>query len=87
MPKRLFGFGRAAIYGDIMYEKNKDEYILCFKDEGLPTENNGFRTHNGVMRATSKNLTGPYTTEYKHLQQTKRYAVGSSVFPLIISDA
>jgi hypothetical protein len=46
-----------------------------------------FRTRQGVMRATSKSLTGPYTVEYRHLQKPGQYPVeGSSVFPLINSD-
>lgn len=86
-PKLLFDFGTAAIDGDIVYDQKNKEYILFFKDEGLPTTNNGFRTHNGVMRATSKELTGPYTVEYRHLHHAKnRYVEGSSVFPLIDSD-
>ena len=85
-PKLLFDFGTAAIDGDIIYDEKQKEYILFFKDEGLSTVNNGFRTSQGVMRATSKDLTGPYTVEYRHLQQTNRVVEGSSVFPLINSD-
>ncbi len=86
-PRLLFDFGTAAIDGDIIYDEKVNQYILFFKDEGLPTENNGFRTNNGVMRATSKNLKGPYTTEYRHLHGTNEFPVeGSSVFPLIDSD-
>lgn len=86
-PKLLFDFGTAAIDGDIVYDEKNGEYILFFKDEGLSTTNNGFRTRQGVMRATSKELTGPYTVEYKHLQKPDQYPVeGSSVFPLINSD-
>lgn len=86
-PKLLFDFGSATIDGDIVYDRKKEEYILFFKDEGLSTINNGFRTNNGVMRATSKNLTGPYTPEYRHIHKEGVYPVeGSSVFPLINSD-
>lgn len=86
-PKLLFDFGTAAIDGDIVYDRKNEEYILFFKDEGLSTMNKGFRTRQGVMRATSKSLTGPYTVEYKHLQKQGQYPVeGSSVFPLIDSD-
>ena len=86
-PKMLFDFGTAAIDGDIIYDKKNEEYVLFFKDEGLSTTNNGFRTGNGVMRATSKNLTGPYTTEYAHLQHPGSAPVeGSSVFQLINSE-
>jgi len=46
-----------------------------------------FRTRQGVMRATSKSLTGPYEVEYRHLQKSGQYPTeGSSVFPLIGSD-
>lgn len=85
-PKLLFDFGTAAIDGDIVYDKKNQEYVLFFKDEGLHTVNNGFQTRQGVMRATSKHLTGPYTVEYKHLQYSNRAVEGSSVFPLIGSD-
>jgi len=85
-PKPLFDFGSASIDGDIVYDKKNEEYVLFFKDEGLSTENNGFRTRQGVMRATSKNLTGPFAVEYRHLQKEGVYPVeGSSVFPLINS--
>lgn len=86
-PKLLFDFGTAAIDGDIIYNKNEDEYVLFFKDEGLPTVNKGFHTRQGVMRAISKNLTGPYKIEYRHIHKADEFPVeGSSVFPLINSD-
>ncbi len=85
-PKPLFDFGSASIDGDIVYDKKNEKYVLFFKDEGLSTINNGFRTRQGVLRATAKNLTGPYTPEYRHLQKEGVYPVeGSSVFPLINS--
>lgn len=88
-PKLLFDFGTASIDGDIVYDRKNGEYVLFFKDEGRPVMNpkGNFRTRQGVMRATSKCLTGPYTVEYRHLQKTGQYPVeGSSVFPLIHSD-
>ena len=86
-PQLLFDFGTAAIDGDIVYNDREGEYVLFFKDEGLSTVNNGFKTRQGVMRATSKKLTGPYTVEYRHLQKKGQYPVeGSSVFRLIGSD-
>lgn len=86
-PKLLFDFGTAAIDGDIVYNPKEKEYVLFFKDEGRSVMNKGFRTRQGVMRATSKNLTGPYAIEWKHLQKEGQYPVeGSSVFPLIGSD-
>ena len=86
-PKLLFDFGSAAIDGDIIYDKINEEYVLFFKDEGRPTTNNGFNTAQGVMRATSKSLTGPYITEYNHLHHAKGTPVeGSSIFKLNNSD-
>lgn len=88
-PKLLFDFGTAAIDGDIVYDKKNEQYVLFFKDEGRSVMNQkgNFRTRQGVMRATSKTLTGPYEVEYRHLQKPGQYPVeGSSVFPLIDSD-
>lgn len=88
-PELLFDFGTAAIDGDIVYDEKNKEYVLFFKDEGRSVINTkgNFRTRQGVMRATSKSLTGPYTVEYRHLQKPGQYPVeGSSVFPLIGSD-
>lgn len=88
-PKLLFDFGTAAIDGDIVYDAKNQEYVLFFKDEGRSVMNKkgNFRTRQGVMRATSKSLTGSYTVEYRHLQKPGQYPVeGSSVFPLINSD-
>ena len=85
-PQLLFDFGTAAIDGDIVYDSKNEEYVLFFKDEGRSVVNpkGNFRTRQGVMRATSKNITGPYTVEYRHLQKPGQYPVeGSSVFPLI----
>ena len=86
-PQLLFDFGTAAIDGDIIYDTKNDEYVLFFKDEGRSVMNKGFRTRQGVMRATSKKLTGSYTIEWRHVQNKGQYPVeGSSVFPLIGSD-
>lgn len=88
-PKLLFDFGTAAIDGDIVYDAKNKEYVLFFKDEGRSVMNpkGNFRTRQGVMRATSKELTGPYTVEYRHLHKPGQFPVeGSSVFPLIGSD-
>ena len=88
-PKLLFDFGTAAIDGDIVYDTKNEEYVLFFKDEGRSVINlkGNFRTRQGVMRATSKTLTGPYEVEYRHLQKPGQYPTeGSSVFPLIGSD-
>ncbi|MBQ9640918.1 MAG: glycoside hydrolase family 43 protein [Bacteroidaceae bacterium] len=91
-PQLLFDFGKASIDGDIVYDKRNKEYVLFFKDEGRSVinpagPNGGWRTRQGVMRATSPSLTGPYTVEWRHLQKPRQYPVeGSSVFPLIGSD-
>ena len=46
--------------------------------------NHGWKTRQGVMRATGKSLKGPWSIEWKHLQKPGQYPVeGSSVFPLI----
>ncbi|MBQ6966226.1 MAG: glycoside hydrolase family 43 protein [Bacteroidaceae bacterium] len=88
-PRLLFDFGKASIDGDIVYDPKNQEYVLFFKDEGRSVinpagPNGGWRTRQGVMRATSKTLTGPYTVEWRHLQKPGQYPVeGSSVFPLI----
>lgn len=86
-PKLLFDFGTAVIDGDIIYDKKNNEYVLFFKDEGRSVTNKGFQTRQGVMRATSKTLTGPYKIEWRHIQKEGQYPVeGSSVFALINSD-
>lgn len=86
-PKLLFDFGKAAIDADIVFNPKEKEYVLFFKDEGRSVMNQGFKTMQGVMRATSKTLTGPYEIEWRHLHKEGQYPVeGSSVFPLIGSD-
>lgn len=86
-PKLLFDFGTAAIDGDIVYNPKAKEYVLFFKDEGRSVMNKGFRTRQGVMRATASRPTGPYTIEWRHLQKEGQYPMeGSSVFSLIGSD-
>ncbi len=86
-PQLLFDFGTAAIDGDIVRDERNQQWILFFKDEGLPTLNGNFQTEQGVMRATSKSLTGPYTVELRHLQKPGQHPVeGSSVFKLIGKD-
>lgn len=83
-PQLLFDFGTAAIDGDIVRDEKHKQYVLFFKDEGRSVDNNGFKTRQGVMRATSKQLTGPYTIEWKHLNKPDQFPVeGSGVFPLI----
>ena len=83
-PKLLFDFGKASIDGDIVYDEVNDQYVLFFKDEGRSVMNHGWKTRQGVMRATSKSLKGPWEIEWRHLQKPGQYPVeGSSVFPLI----
>lgn len=83
-PKLLFDFGKASIDGDMVYDKKNEQYVLFFKDEGRSVMNRGWKTRQGVMRATSKNITGPWSIEWAHLQKPGQYPVeGSSVFPLI----
>lgn len=83
-PKLLFDFGTAAIDGDIIRDDANDQYILFFKDEGRWVDNKGFKTKQGVMRATSSTLTGPYQIEWRHIHKPGQYPVeGSSVFPMI----
>ena len=76
-PKILFKNpnGNASIDADITYKDN--EYNLFFK-----TEANG----NGIKKATSHNLTGPYELHDKSLQQTTQPVEGACVFKLINSD-
>lgn len=85
-PELLFDFGTAAIDGDIVRDDVNNQYVLFFKDEGrsvLNTKGN-FKTRQGVLRATSPSLSGPWAVEYRHLQKPGQYPVeGSSVFPLI----
>lgn len=88
-PQLLFDFGKASIDGDIVYDEKNKEYVLFFKDEGRRVNNpkgpdGKWTTRQGVMRATSKSVTGPYTTEWRHLQKPGQFPVeGSSVFKLI----
>lgn len=83
-PRLLFDFGRASIDGDIVRDEQNDQYVLFFKDEGRSVLNRGWRTRQGVMRATSHSLHGPWQIEWAHLQKPGQYPVeGSSVFPLI----
>ena len=76
-PKILFKNpnGNACIDGDITFKDN--EYNLFFK-----TEANG----NGIKKAISHNLTGPYELHDKSLQQTSQPVEGACVFKLINSD-
>ncbi len=83
-PKLLFDFGKASIDGDIVRDEPNQQWVLFFKDEGRSVMNRGWKTRQGVMRATSKRLKGPWNIEWRHLQKPGQYPVeGSSVFPLI----
>ncbi len=91
-PKLLFDFGKASIDGDIVFDPKNKEYVLFFKDEGRRVNNplgpdGKWTTNNGVMRATSESLTGPYKVDWRHLQKPGQAPVeGSSVFKLIGRD-
>ena len=76
-PKILFKNpnSSACIDADITFKDN--EYNLLFK-----TEANG----NGIKKAISHNLTGPYELHDKSLQQTTLPVEGACVFKLINSD-
>ncbi|MDP4276134.1 MAG: family 43 glycosylhydrolase [Bacteroidota bacterium] len=77
-PKVLFNHpdNQACIDGDILYRNGL--FNLFFKTEG-----NG----NGIMKAVSSSLTGPYVLkEAKYLQQTTSPVEGACIFPLIKSD-
>lgn len=83
-PQLLFDFGKASIDGDMIRDEKNNQYVLFFKDEGRSVDNNGWRTRQGVMRATSAHITGPWEVEWRHLQKPGQFPVeGSSVFPLI----
>jgi hypothetical protein len=75
-PKVLFDYPTSTIDADIIYANGI--YNLFFKTEG---------TGNGIKKAISKELTGPYHVVDDHyLQQTRSSVEGSCVFRLINSD-
>lgn len=74
-PQILFDFGANTIDADIVYSDSL--YHIFFKTEG-----NG----NGIQKATSPSLHGPWTPTYTYLQQTSVSVEGSGVFKLINSN-
>jgi hypothetical protein len=75
-PKVLFPYPTSTIDGDIVVKDGL--YNLFFKTEG-----NG----NGIKKAVSESLTGPYNVkEDRYLQQTAQAVEGACVFKLIDSD-
>ncbi len=74
-PKVLYDHGANTIDGDIVFANG--EYHLFFKTEGQG---------NGIQKATSKSLKGPWVAGYKYLQQTTLSVEGSGVFRKINSN-
>ncbi|QMW00611.1 family 43 glycosylhydrolase [Spirosoma foliorum] len=76
-PKLLFTnpAGGSCIDADIVQKDG--QYHLFYKTEG---------SGNGIKKATSTSLTGPFTQYDTYLQQTTDPVEGSSVFKLINSD-
>lgn len=75
-PKVLFNHpeNKSCIDADIIF--NRGTYNLFFKTEGHG---------DGIMKAVSSSLKGPYALKRKYLQQTDNSVEGSCVFPLINS--
>ena len=74
-PELLYDHGANTIDADIVWHDGK--YHMFFKTEG-----NG----NGIQKATSPTLHGPWTAGGKYLQQTGDAVEGSCAFQLIDSD-
>ena len=76
-PKVLFDHPEdgSCIDGDIIYQDGV--FNLFFKNEG---------SGNGIMKAVSSSLTGPYTWVRKYYQQTANAVEGACVYRLINSD-
>ena len=74
-PQLLYDHGANTIDADIVWHDGK--YHMFFKTEG-----NG----NGIQKATSPTLHGPWTAGGKYLQQTGDAVEGSCAFQLIDSD-
>ncbi|NDW18961.1 T9SS C-terminal target domain-containing protein [Dysgonomonas sp. 216] len=75
-PQVLFDYPTSTIDGDIIYKDGK--YHMFFKTEG---------SGNGIKKAVSDNVTGPYVIENdQYLQQTTEAVEGSCVFKMIDSD-
>ncbi len=74
-PQLLYDHGANTIDADIVWHDGK--YHMFFKTEG---------DGNGIQKATSPTLHGPWTAGGKYLQQTGDAVEGSCAFQLIDSD-
>ena len=85
-PKVLFSAKYGSIDNDIIYEDGL--YHLFYK--GNTKDENGKEVKNGIQRATSKSLKGPWKEDFKYLDAyagTRTHVEGSSVFELNPQDA
>jgi beta-xylosidase len=84
-PKLMFSAKYGAIDGDIIYKDG----LYHFFYKGNTKDANGKEVKNGIQKAVSKSLQGPWIEDYKYLDAyaAKGVAVeGSSVFKLNNSD-
>ena len=84
-PKVLFAAKYGSIDNDIIYKDGI--YHLFYKGNTKNAE--GKEIKNGIQKATSKRLTGPYKEDYKYIDayaETRTHVEGSSVFRLNNSD-
>ena len=86
-PKVLFSAKYGSIDNDIIEVKNEgvksEKFHLFYK--GNTKDENGKEIKNGIQRATSKSLKGPWKEEFKYLDAyagTRTHVEGSSVFRL-----
>ena len=80
-PKLMFSSKYGAIDGDIVYKDGT--YNLFFK--GNTKDSSGKEISNGIQKATSKSLWGPWKEDFKYLDaysEQKIVVEGSSVFKL-----
>ena len=80
-PKLMFRSKYGAIDGDIVYKDGT--YNLFFK--GNTKDSSGKEIKNGIQKATSKSLWGPWKEDFKYLDaysEQKIVVEGSSVFKL-----
>lgn len=80
-PKLMFRSKYGAIDGDIVYKNGT--YSLFFK--GNTKDSSGKEIKNGIQKATSKSLWGPWKEDFKYLDaysEQKIVVEGSSVFKL-----
>ena len=80
-PKLMFSSKYGAIDGDIVYKDGT--YNMFFK--GNTKDSSGKEISNGIQKATSKSLWGPWKEDFKYLDaysEQKIVVEGSSVFKL-----